>query len=113
MSYVYDLDVCSKKMPVGSFQSSLCTYVKFPNHPQCAHRHKRCDTELMKLVKTSNGTKVLYPHQVFCYRSVVSALQAMLEKPNFYKQCVSSGGSERFLQRPYQTFMMAVSGQNL
>lgn len=30
---------------------------------------------------------VLYPHRVFCYRSIVHALQALLEKPTFYNNC--------------------------
>ena len=85
--YVYDMEVCRKAMPDGSFQSSLCTSVKYPNHPQSALRHRMCNTELMKSVKTSSGTVVLYPYQIYCYRSVVEALQTLLEKPNFFRAC--------------------------
>ena len=84
--YVYDIDACVNKLPNGSLQSPLCTFVKYPNHPQIALRHRRCNSDLMKLVKTSSGTMVLSPHQVFCYRSVKIALQELLEKPNFFKQ---------------------------
>lgn len=41
----------------------------------------------MKSVKTSSGTLTLYPHQVFCYRSVVDALEAFLKKTNFVQRC--------------------------
>lgn len=60
--------------------------MKFPNHPQPAHR-KKCDAMLMKSVKTSAGTTVLQPHQIFCYRSIIDALQDCIKRPNFVQQC--------------------------
>ena len=84
--YVYDMDICKIRMSDKSFQSRKCTFVKFPNHPQRVHR-KSCDTVLMKSVKTSAGTTILYPRQVFCYRSIIGALQDFVKKPNFIQQC--------------------------
>lgn len=85
--YIYDMDICKCKMPDGTIQSRKCTFVKFPNHPMNAYRTKYCGGMLMKSVKTSSGTLALQPNQVFCYRSIIDALQALLEKPNFSKQC--------------------------
>ena len=62
------------------------TYIKFPNHPQLAHR-KKCDAVLMKSVKTSAGTTVLQPRQIFCYRRISEALQDCIKRPNFIQQC--------------------------
>ena len=84
--YVYDLDICKIQMPDKSFQSRKCTYMKFPNHPQLAHR-KKCDTVLIKTVKTSAGTTVLQPQQIFCYRKISEALQDCIKRPNFIQQC--------------------------
>ena len=64
--YVYDMDICSCKMPDGMIQSRKCTFVKYPNHPMNALRNRYCNAVLMKSVKTSSGTLTLYPYQVFC-----------------------------------------------
>ena len=85
--YVYDLDICSCKMPDGTIQSRKCTFVKFPNHPMNALRRRYCDGVLMKTVKTSSGTLALYPTQVFCYKSIIDSSQALLGRPNFVQQC--------------------------
>ena len=81
--YVYDMDICKIRMPDKSIQSRKCTFVKFPNHPQRVHQ-KRCDAVLMKSIKTSAGTTILYPHQTFCYRSIIGALQDFMKKNKFY-----------------------------
>ena len=41
----------------------------------------------MKSVKTSAGTTVLYPYQVFCYQSLIAALQCFMRKPSFVERC--------------------------
>ena len=85
--YVYDLSICSIKMSDGTHQSRKCTFVQFPNHPINALRFRHCNTQLMKSVKTSSGSIVLYPKQMFCYKSIIDVLQTDL----IFMSSVSSG----------------------
>ena len=73
-SSLYALDECIVHSRDGTSLSRECTFVRFPNHPQPHHR-KVCGTQLMKTVRTSAGVTYLYPHQIYCYKSIVGFLR--------------------------------------
>ena len=72
-STLYESDKCVLTNRDGTKVSITCSHVRFPNH--CYRKYQLpCGTVLMKSVKTSVGTTYLYPHQLYCYSSVISAL---------------------------------------
>ena len=77
--YVYEMDMCKIRMPDMTFQSQKCTFVKFPGHPQPAHQ-KMFNAVLMKFVKTSAGTTVLYLHHFFLLPEPYCCTTALHEK---------------------------------
>ena len=83
---LYAWDECIIKQHNGQIESKCCSFVRFSNHPRLQHR-KVCNTMLMKKVKTSNATIVLYPRRIYCYKSIVDSLQEMLLRPDFLKKC--------------------------
>ena len=80
---IYLLDRCKVS---GSEDSPKCTYIQFPEHPQ-EWRRKKCGADLMKRVKTSAGTTVFKARKVYCYNSVISSLQELLSRPDFFEKC--------------------------
>lgn len=85
-SSIYPADECKLKLPNGQFVSKKCSFVRFPNHPQL-WRRKTCGCSLLKTAKTSAGTTILRPVQVYCYRSIVSSLKEFLQRSDFFNQC--------------------------
>eukprot|EP00112_Aurelia_sp_Birch-Aquarium-sp1_P009705 Seg2112.2 transcript_id=Seg2112.2/GoldUCD/mRNA.D3Y31 product="hypothetical protein" protein_id=Seg2112.2/GoldUCD/D3Y31 len=64
----------------GCLQSRLCDYVPFPNHPQQRFREP-CGAGLMKTVVSADGKRqVLYPKKVYCYQSLKTSIQRLLER---------------------------------
>ena len=85
-STLYSTADARRKLPDGSIVSKLCGYVRFPNHPQRHHR-KPCGCVLLKTVRTSTNTTILYPRTLYCYQSLVTSLQQMLQRPEFFRKC--------------------------
>lgn len=83
---VYTWEQCIVKLPNGDVVSKKCSHVQFPCHPQ-VHRRKACGTYLMKKIKTRTGNVTLYPHRIYCYRSVIDSLQELLKRPGFCEKC--------------------------
>lgn len=85
--------VCKKCLQIYSFKkcvdvgckSKLCSYVAFPNHPHVSRRAP-CNTVLLKTVELQSR-KILYPFKIFCYMSIESSLQQLLQQPNFCTLC--------------------------
>lgn len=89
--YVSCLD-CHALYPLDSYKSSksvqsqLCSYMKYPNHPQASRRHP-CNALLMKTVRTSSSRTTLCAKQLYCYRSLVHPLQEFLKRSDFIMKC--------------------------
>lgn len=83
---IYALDTCKIVQPDKTLSSRKCSYVEFPNHPHTSRR-KRCDTPLMKKVRTSFGTNSLYPRRLYCYQSVIDSLKDLMRRPGFVEKC--------------------------
>ena len=63
-----------------------CSYVRFPQHPQL-FRRTACNTELMKVVKSSSGTTSFYPVQLFCSQSLVTSIKLLVKRHGFLEKC--------------------------
>lgn len=83
---IYNWNECIIQDPDDQLRSKLCTFQRFPNHPQRQHRHP-CGQSLMKKIKSSNGRLSLYPHLIYCYKSVIESLQDMVSRPGFIEKC--------------------------
>ena len=51
---------------------------------------KRCNNMLMRKVVSSNGTIKFYPHKVYCYISLISCLQILVNRNGFVALCEST-----------------------
>lgn len=69
----YDSDTCLKTS-VDKRSTATCSFVRFPRHPH-ARLRAPCGTALMKTVKTSSHRTVYKPIKVFCYSSLINAIQ--------------------------------------
>lgn len=56
-----------------------------PKHPQSVRR-QACKAVVMKTVRMSAGTTILYPKQIYCYKSVIESLKVMIERPGFIEK---------------------------
>lgn len=63
--------------------SEKCGFIRYRNHPQRQHR-KPCGYSLMKRIRTSAGSVALFPKALYCYKSVVTSLEDMLQRPLFF-----------------------------
>ena len=71
----------------GSRRSSKsCKHIKYPDHPYHSHR-KECGHLLLMSVCMISGRNILYPHKVYCYKSLKSSLQELLLRPGFHQCC--------------------------
>ena len=84
-SSIYNIADCMEKV-AGKSISKKCSHIEFPHHPQVRFRQP-CGTVLMKTVKTSSGTYVLYPRSVYCYSSLLNTMQSFLKRPGFVEKC--------------------------
>ena len=55
-------------------------------HRDHKNSRKRCDNLLMKTVELSGGKSILRPLKVYCYRSLESSLQDLLQRSSFVSQ---------------------------
>ena len=83
---IYNVDDCKVMLPNKSIISAVCDHIEFPNHPHKSRR-KSCHALLMKSVRTSSGSTVLYPRLLYCYKSVAQSLQNLLMRPGFIELC--------------------------
>ena len=86
--------VCKKCHRINHFQhcidvgykSKKCSYVAFPNHPHACMRLP-CNMLLLKSVDLQSRSRVLYPIKTFCYMSIESSLERLLQRPDFPALC--------------------------
>ena len=43
----------------------------------------------MKSIRSATGKVLVRPYLIYCYKSIVESLQALLMHPNFYNDCES------------------------
>ena len=67
-------------------KSKLCHHIGYPNHP-FPSRRRECGHSLLKSVSFLSGRNILYPHKVYCYKSLQSSLQELLLRTNFHQSC--------------------------
>ena len=65
---------------LGPHGTDICKFIRFPRHPQKRMRLE-CSFPLLKKVKTSSGEFLSVPLKVFCYRSVILAIEQFVRKP--------------------------------
>ena len=63
-STIYNVEEASEKLADKSCISKKCLHIEFPHHPQARFRQPG-GAVLMKNVRTSSGTHILYPRSVF------------------------------------------------
>lgn len=80
--HIYELENCKDRNGL----SKRCLFVLYPNHPQRRMRES-CDTLLLKTVELSSGKKILYPYLTYCYLSIETSLQSLLQRPSFVMNC--------------------------
>ena len=74
-------------LSAGSRRSSrTCNHVRYANHPYHSYR-RACGHLLLKSVSLESGQNILYPHKVYCYKSLQSSIQELLLRPGFYQSC--------------------------
>ena len=79
---LYKYDECLSKH--GSTVSvETCNYKPFRNS-------KRCGELLMKEIVSCSGNARHYPHQVYCFTSLISGLQNLILRSQFLEQCMST-----------------------
>ena len=82
---LYKFNDCYNAVGTGNV-SKKCSFIKFPNHRLRWHR-KACGTTLLKEVTLKCGTKRLYPHKVYCYKSVIESLKTLVKRADFTSHC--------------------------
>ena len=70
----------------GRKESRTCSFVRFPRHIQ-ARMRAPCGNILLKKARSPTGTIYLAPFQTFCYKSIASSLQDVLNRSNCFEQC--------------------------
>ena len=63
---------------LGQDGISMCTYVRFPRHPQKRMR-VTCSYPLLKVVKTASGKHMSHPLKLFCYCSIIESLRTLFK----------------------------------
>lgn len=77
---IYEFTECVEQ--VGSQRvAKKCMTSPYPN----ARDQARCNTPLVKIVELGNGKKVLKPYKTYCYNSLFSSLQYLLQLEGFAK----------------------------
>ena len=60
-------------------------FVEYPNYPQVSRR-SRCNTPPLKKITVGKGAK-LVPRKVFIYHSIISTLNAMINRKDYLCKC--------------------------
>ena len=84
-SSIYEHKDCVSKI-ASIVTSKHCTYTAYPHHPHFLQRQP-CDTVLLKSVEFTSGHTILYPHSVYCYKSLKDSLQELLLNTEFVSNC--------------------------
>ena len=82
---LYEFDKCHRTVGTARV-SNRCTFIKFPNHRQ-RWRRQPCGAVLLKEVTLQCGTKKLYPHKIYCYKSIIKSIENLLKKVDFSAHC--------------------------
>ena len=67
-------------------ETKLCSFVKFPRHTLLTMR-RPCGEPLLQAARTSSGTTHLVAFNTYCYKSIVSSLEEILNRPNINEMC--------------------------
>ena len=80
--FLYQLHECTKKNNRGETVDIPCSNKVF-------HRNGKatCGARLVKEVILSNGSKVFYPLKTYCYYSIITQLEQMLQRQGFPEKC--------------------------
>lgn len=70
----------------GRVIAKPCSHIAFPNHRQL-FRRRPCGAEVLKEIRLKNGQTKLYPHKVYCYRSIRETLTHFIKRPDFVQKC--------------------------
>ena len=65
---------------IGPNGVSSCKFIRFPRHPQKRMRLE-CSFPLLKNVKTPSGKLRSIPSKIFCYRSIIEAIETFVNRP--------------------------------
>ena len=65
---------------------TISGHTEIQSCPECLKVHK--NYPLLKRVLTSHDNEKFYPHRVYPYMSIISALQSLLMRPNFLQNCM-------------------------
>lgn len=81
------LDALSVEKTGSQQITKRCSFIEYPNHPLPSRRGP-CHGSLLKTVELKvSGRTILYPHKIYCYKSLQSSLQELLLRPEFCKDC--------------------------
>lgn len=69
-------------------ESLNCSYKAYPRHVQ-ARMRAPCGQKLLKTMRSSSGTEFLAPYQTYCFKSVITSLEELLNRPNHVHMCES------------------------
>ena len=65
---------------------NVCTYCEYPHHPHRARR-KPCGTKLVAKIKLKDGSLKVYPHKMYCYKSLTESLKLLFSRPGVLSAC--------------------------
>ena len=84
---IYKFEDCIIQTPgTRRKESGVCTYIRYPNHVQ--HRMRaQCGVKLLKSVRSSSGSMYFKPVKTYCYQSVITGLQDVLNHPSNEQLC--------------------------
>lgn len=83
-SSIYPSESCSKIVD-GKKEGKLCSFVRFPNHPQSKFR-SQCGEVLMKSICSADSkTNYLYPKKLYCYNPLIQSLQSLVNRTEIRK----------------------------
>lgn len=83
---IYPLESCKIIQSDKTVSSRKCSFVKYPNHPLATQRQP-CNAQLLKRVRSPAGTTTLYPRRMYCYQSLVDALELLIKRLGFVEKC--------------------------
>ncbi|CAB4011940.1 Hypothetical predicted protein [Paramuricea clavata] len=82
---LYEFNKCHHREGTSRV-SNKCTFVRLPNHRQ-QWRRQKCNATLLKEVTLKDENKKLYPHQTYCYKSIIESLRVLVKRSNFTYHC--------------------------
>ena len=78
---LYHLDECLKRK-YGTILSKKCSNILFPQG-----KAKHCGSKLVNKVILKNGATKFYPLKVYCWKSIISQLESILQRTGIPELC--------------------------